>query len=336
MKILVTGTSGRIGGALAAHLKARGHTVRGLDVVAPPEGSPLDEAVVGSLLDLDALDAALDGVDAVAHLAALMTWHPKDNPRLFETNVTGTFQLLQKAKALPLERFVFASSGEVYPELNPRARPITEAHPTLPNSPYGMTKMLGEEMLRNLAQQTGLPYTILRFSHTQSADELLDPNSFFSGPRFYVNAKIHQLQNLPQSPAVEKTIESLQEAARANDGAEQHYISLDTDGRVFRMGMCDVRDMCQGIELALTQDAARNETFNIGARQSFNFDDAVTHLARVTGLPVVPVHLSTTRYDYDTSVEKAISTLGYNPQWDIHKMIDDAATRYPKHSTPVS
>ena len=325
MKILITGASGRIGSALATHLKAAGHWVRGFDISAPTSGTYLNDHVVGSLLDLDALSHALHEIDAVVHLAALMTWHPEDNPRLFETNVTGTFQLLQVAKDLPLSRFVFASSGEVYPELNPRQRPITEVHPTLPTSPYGITKLLGEQMVRNLSEQTGLPYSILRFSHTQAADELLDPNSFFSGPRFYVNAKIRQLQNLPQSPAVTKTLEALK--AIASD-QEQHYISLGHNGKPFRMGMCDVRDMCQGIELALTHENAVNETINIGARESFNFDEAVRYLARFTGLPVVEVQLSTTRYDYDTSIEKAIQMLGYEPKYDIFKMIEDAATQH--------
>lgn len=321
MKILITGSSGRIGSTLADYLKSQGHWVRGLDVSLAPSNSPIDETVVSSLLDLDALNQALDGIDAVAHLAALMTWHPKDNPRLFEVNVTGTFQLLQAAKNRGLQRFVFASSGEVYPELNPKHLPITEEHPTLPNSPYGMTKLLGEQMVKTVAAQSDLPYTILRFSHTQVASELLDANSFFSGPRFYLNAKIRQLQNLPQAPTITQTIASLQ--ALATD-EEQHYISYDLDGKVFRMGMCDARDMCRGIELALTHDNAVNETFNIGAKNSFNFDDAVNTLAKHTGLPVVDARLATTRYDYETSVEKAMRLLDYTPQYDIFKMIDDA------------
>jgi UDP-glucose 4-epimerase len=256
-----------------------------------------------------------------------MTWHPADNPRLFEVNVTGAYQLLQAAKGRNLSRFVFASSGEVYPELNPRQLPITEEHPTLPNSPYGMSKLLGETMVRNIAEQTGMPCTILRFSHTQVAEELFDPNSFFSGPRFYVNAKIRQLQNLPQSPAVAQTIADLQAVAT---GSEQHYISLDQDGKPFRMGMCDARDMCQGITLALTHPDAVGETFNIGAEHAFYFDEAVRHLAQYTGLPVVDVRLSTTRYDYETSVDKAMRVLGYQPAYDIFRMIDEvAAVRQP-------
>lgn len=322
MKVMVTGSNGRIGSTLVQYLRQQGHWVRGFDVRASDSDDPADETLIGSLLDIGLLEKAVEGVDAVVHLAALMTWHPHDNPRLFEANVTGTFQLLQVAKNQQLERFVFASSGEVYPELNPRQLPITEDHPTLPNSPYGMTKFLGEQMVRNIGEQTGLPYVILRFSHTQAATELLDPKSFFSGPRFYLNAKIRQLENLPSAPAILETIATLKSLATDQ---EQHYISLDREGKPFRMGMCDVRDMCQGIGLALTHENAVGETFNIGARSSFNFDEAVRYLAQFTGLPVVEARLSTARYDYETRVDKAIQLLGYDPQFDIYKMIDDAA-----------
>src|SRR5690606_28085435 len=115
-------------------------------------------------------------------------------------NVRGTFNLLRAASKAGVGRFVFASSGEVYPELNSVYLPIDEAHPTHPTSMYGLSKLLGEEMVQNFARRTGLPYAILRFSHTQSAEELFDPNSFFSGPRFYVNAKLRQLRRLPASP----------------------------------------------------------------------------------------------------------------------------------------
>lgn len=324
MKVLITGASGRIGSTLAAFLKDKGYAVRGFDVVEPRAGHVQDETVTGSLLDVHALDRAVNGVDAIVHLAALMTWLPRDNPRLFEANVTGTYQLLQAAKDRNLSRFVFASSGEVYPELNPRELPITETHPTLPNSPYGMTKLLGEQMVQNIGAQHDMPYTILRFSHTQSAEELFNPNSFFSGPRFYVNAKIRQLRGMPQSDAVTQSIAALEEVA---SDEEQHYISLSPDGEPFRMGMCDVRDMCQGIELALRHENAVNEIFNIGARESFTFDRAVRHLAHYTGLNVVEVRLHTTRYNYETSVQKAIEKLGYNPQYDIYKMIDSVATQ---------
>ncbi|NLF78883.1 MAG: NAD-dependent epimerase/dehydratase family protein, partial [Chloroflexi bacterium] len=269
-------------------------------------------------------DRALDGIEAVAHLAALMSWHPKDNTRLFEVNVTGTFNLLQATRNHNLKRFVYASSGEVYPELNPKYLPIDEHHPTLPTSTYGMTKLLGEQLVSNIAQQTAMSYCVLRFSHTQSADELFDPNSFFSGPRFYLNAKIRQLEGGPQGPVVVKTLDALRVVSTEK---EQHYIGYNPDGKAYRMGMCDTRDMCQGVELGLTHEKADCETFNIGAVHSFDFDEAVPYLARMTGLPIQKVTLYTTSYRYDTSIQKAVDVLGYSPQYDIFRMIDDVVAK---------
>ena len=324
MRILVTGASGRIGSQLVSRLRQNGHWVRGFDMREPPSEDQPDEMVVGSLLEPEALDRALDGVEGVAHLAALMSWHPRDNAKLFEVNVTGTFNLLQAMKAHPVQRFVFASSGEVYPELNPKYLPIDESHPTLPTSPYGMTKFLGEQTALNMAEQTGLSTCILRFSHTQTAEELFDPNSFFSGPRFYVNSKIRQLEGFPQAPAIVQTLETLRSVASDD---EQHYISLSLEGKPYRMGMCDSRDMCQGVELGLTHERADGEIFNIGAANSFDFDEAVNHLSQATNLPVREVTLHTTSYRYDTSIQKAIDVLGYQPQYDIFGMIDDVASR---------
>jgi UDP-glucose 4-epimerase len=322
MRVLVTGTSGRIGRQLVLALQANGHHVRGLDV-RPAAGDQPDEMVLGSLLDMDTLTEAVHGVEGAIHLAAMMSWHPKDDQALFEANVQGTFNLLQASSRHGVERFVFASSGEVYPELDPAYLPLDEAHPTRPSSMYGLTKLLGEEMVRNYGRRMGLPFCILRFAHTQAAEELLDPTSFFSGPRFYVNAKLRQLRALPSSPAVAKSIEAL--SAVATD-EEQHYIGCSLEGTAYRMGICDVRDMVSSLLLALTQTAAVGETFNIGPASSFDFDEAVPYLARVTGLPVKRMKLHTTPYRYDTAVTKAMTTLGYAPQYSIFTMIDDAAS----------
>ena len=77
--------------------------------------------------------------------------------------------------------------------------------------------------------------TFKRFAHTQQASELRDPTSFFSGPRFYVNAKLRQLRTLPPSPAVEKSIAALKAVARPE---EQHYIGCSPEGRPYRMCIC--------------------------------------------------------------------------------------------------
>jgi UDP-glucose 4-epimerase len=321
----VTGASGRIGRRLVRALQAEGHWVRGFDLAGAPEDSP-DELVVGSLLDPETLEQALEGIEGVVHLAALMSWQPKDEAALFDVNVRGTFNLLQVVARQGVQRFVFASSGEVYPELDPTYLPIDESHPARPTSVYGLTKLLGEEIVRNFGRRTGLPFCILRFAHTQSPEELLDPHSFFSGPRFYVNAKLRQLRALPASPTIAASIAALEEVATEE---EQHYIGCSPGGVTYRMGICDVRDMVTGIQLALVHPVAAGERFNIGPASSFNFDEAVPYLAKVTGLPAVRVCLATTPYRYDTSVEKATRTLGYEPRYSIFQMIDDAARFAP-------
>jgi UDP-glucose 4-epimerase len=326
MRVLVTGAAGRIGGQLVAALRARGDWVRGFDERPPrpdsaPDGAP-DDVQVGSLLDPTALSRALEGVEAVVHLAALMSWLPQDADRLFAVNTQGTFNLLQAVTGQGvLPRFIFASSGEVYPELNPVYQPIDENHPTRPISVYGLTKLLGEEMVQHFGRRTGLAWCILRFAHTQQASELRDPTSFFSGPRFYVNAKLRQLRALPPSPPVEKSIAALEAVARPE---EQHYIGCSPEGRPYRMCICDVRDMISGILLALDHPAAGGELFNIGPASAFDFDQAVSYLARATGLPIVHVNLHTQPYHYETSIDKARQVLGYEPQYTIYRMIDQS------------
>lgn len=320
-RVLLTGSSGRIGSVMVGALRSAGLTVRGFDLAPPRAGAEPDEMVLGSLNDRDTLAQACAGIDVVAHLAAVMSWDARDDQRLFEANAQGTFNLLGAAQAAKVKRFVFASSGEVYPELNYSYLPIDEQHPTRPTSTYGLTKLLGEEMVQRYGR-VGLPFCILRFSHTQMAAELLDPTSFFSGPRFYVNAKIRQLKGFPPSPAIEQSIAALEAVATPD---EQHYIGCAPDGTPYRMALCDARDMAQGVVLGATHDAALGEIFNIGPAESFNFDEAVSALAQKTGMPVVRVALHTASYRYDTTIEKARRMLGYAPRHTIYTMIEEAA-----------
>jgi UDP-glucose 4-epimerase len=184
-----------------------------------------------------------------------------------------------------------------------------------------MTKLLGEQMIRSFGRR-GLEFVILRFAATQTAAELLDPNSVSSGPRFYVNAKLRQLRGMPESPNVAKSIAALEAVAAPE---EQHYIGCDPSGVAYRMCTCDVRDLSRGIQLALRHPAAPGETFNIGPARSHSFDEMVPYLAGKTGLRVQRVGLFTDSYRYETSIAKAVATLGYAPEFDFFRMVDDAA-----------
>lgn len=332
MRILVTGAGGRIGARLMDLLGGRGHAVIGYDRQPPARAAngphaaghaaAGHEVVIGDLADDRRLDAAMAGVDAVAHLAAVMTWQPERAGELFRANVHGTFNVLQAARRHGVERVAFASSGEVYPELQWQYCPLDERHPLRPTSAYGLTKVLGERMVEHLAHTSDIRCCILRFAHTQEAVELLDARSFFSGPRFFVTAKIDQLRRLPPAPATAEAIARLRAVAA---GGEQLYVGCDERGVPYRMALCDARDLVAGIALALERSNRPCDVFNLGPAASFDFDDAVDYMARLTGLPVTRVALPTTPYRYDTAVDKARRELGYEPRYTIRDMIDEAA-----------
>ena len=325
MNILITGSNGRIGNILINYLKK--NWIRGLDSNNNNINPLLNEFILCDLLDDKLINQSLEGIDIVIHLAALMSWHPNDEQLLFKSNVLGTYNLIQKIRNFKISKFIFSSSGEVYPETNPQFLPITEDHPTLPTSTYGMTKLLGEVMIKNIFEQIKLPYTILRFGHSQTSQELYNSDSFFSGPRFYLNSKIKQLEKFPVSESITNSLYNLKSVATDN---EQHYISMDANGHFYRMNITDVRDICNAIELAIYNHNSEFQTFNICSKNSFQFDDAVNYLSKYTSLPVVKVKLLTKPQNYETSIKKSQIYLNFEPKYDIYKMIEEGAKEQKK------
>jgi nucleoside-diphosphate-sugar epimerase len=174
MKCLVTGAAGFIGSHLCEHLLAAGHAVAGLDAFIPFYPRPLEEANLATArqhphfdfrpLDLrsDALDNALDGVDAVFHLAAMpglpRSWTEFD---LYAgCNLAGTQRLLEAVHRYGgLRRFVYASTSSVYG----RYGSGDESLPTRPVSPYGVTKLAAEHLCRAYGEEFDLPVVVLRY-----------------------------------------------------------------------------------------------------------------------------------------------------------------------------
>ena len=149
MRILITGSNGRIGTYLTKILK-KNNWVRGLDLKINNETNLFDDFIVSDLLNTELVNDSLYGIDVVVHLAALMSWQPKDNELLFKTNVYGTYNLVAQLNKHKIKKIILASSGEVYPETNPQYIPITEEHPTFPTSTYGITKLMSEKIVKNI------------------------------------------------------------------------------------------------------------------------------------------------------------------------------------------
>ncbi len=316
--ILVTGCAGRIGSRVARHLLEAGHRVTGFDLRASGIEHPAFREVIGGFDERAAAAAAVRGADAILHLGAFMSWLPADRDRLFRANVEGTRVLLEEAAAVMPARLVFASSGEVYPENMPDYQPLDENHPLKPRSPYGLTKLIGEEMVRFFERTSGVPATTLRFSHTQDASELLDPGSSFSGPRFFLHPKIRQQEGFGN-------MEAAAMLRAVDDGTPALVLSRSELGRPFRMHITETRDMVAGILLALQSEMAAGRTYNLGATAPVDFAEALPLMARATGLPLKTVDLPGGGVFYQTSNARIRAELGFEPEWTIERMIAEAA-----------
>ncbi|HEY2600144.1 MAG TPA: NAD-dependent epimerase/dehydratase family protein [Thermoleophilaceae bacterium] len=122
MKALVTGAAGFIGAHVANALREGGASVRAFDTHEPPTHARVDDWALGDVLDPDALRRAVDGCDAVFHLAAVYSYYRRDAERMLHVNVEGTRNVLAAAGA---RRVVHTSSAATCGPAP--GRPATEA-----------------------------------------------------------------------------------------------------------------------------------------------------------------------------------------------------------------
>lgn len=155
MTVLITGATGLVGARLLPRLVEAGVSCRALvrSGKAPPEGV---DQVVGDILDPASLAAAVEGVSAIIHLAALL--RTPDSDEIWKVNRDGTRNLIDAAKAhAPDARFIMASTGLVYNADSPR--PAREDDGCAPKMPYPASKLAAEELL----MESGLNWSIQRF-----------------------------------------------------------------------------------------------------------------------------------------------------------------------------
>src|SRR5580700_6304813 len=204
MRVLVTGAAGFIGSHIAEAMQAAGHEVRGLDSLSPAvhngrPGHVTGDLVVGDVRDPATVDAALAGVDAVCHQAAMVGLGVdlSDLPVYADVNVTGTAVLLEAMGRHGIPRLVLASSMVVYGEgaydcaTHGRVRPaprqpgdlaagrfeprcpqcaqplgtatVTEDAPLDPRNAYAASKVAQEHLASSWARMTGGSAVGLRY-----------------------------------------------------------------------------------------------------------------------------------------------------------------------------
>ena len=171
--VLVTGADGFIGSHLVEHLADQKCNVRAfcyynsfnswgwLDSL-PNEKLDNIEIVMGDIRDPNAVRDAVEGIDTIYHLAALIaipfSYQAPDS--YVDTNVKGTLNVLQAARAHKTERILITSTSEVYGTA--QFVPITELHPKQPQSPYSATKIGADSLADSYFRSFDLPVTIVR------------------------------------------------------------------------------------------------------------------------------------------------------------------------------
>jgi len=299
MKVVVTGGAGFIGSHVARHLAADGHEVAIIDNFNDFYSPDIKRANVAGLngsvrvFEADICDSGLmqgilaDGkFDAVVHLAARAGVRPSiNNPRAYiETNITGTYNLLEAARAAGTKKFVFASSSSVY-GLATKV-PFSEDLP-LPQtlSPYAATKLAGEQLCGNFSNLFGMRVVCLRFFTVYGAGQRPD-------------LAIHKFTGM---------IERGQAIPKFGDGeTRRDYTYID--------------DIVQGVLGALRYDGKPFDIFNLGESETTTLNELIEALETALGkkavieqLPEQPGDMPRTCAD----ISKARQLLGYDPHTKI-------------------
>ncbi|MCM8734308.1 SDR family oxidoreductase [Azospirillum sp. A1-3] len=163
MRVLLTGATGFVGRHTVPLLVARGHHVRA--ALRSAKEGPWEPAVVGDIGPDTDWTAALEGIDAVIHMAARVhVMRDKAADPLAEfrrVNTAGTVRLAEQAAAAGVKRFVFLSSIKAMVDES-RPTPLGAATPPDPHSPYGISKLEAEQALAAISARTGMEVAVIR------------------------------------------------------------------------------------------------------------------------------------------------------------------------------
>jgi nucleoside-diphosphate-sugar epimerase len=222
-KIVVTGASGKAGRAVVRTLLEHDHDVLAIDVVSPAE--PSAPSLLADLTEYGQTVECLSGQDAVVHLAAIPASGIHTEETTFRTNILSTYNIFEAARLLGLRRVVWASSetilGLPFEREQPAYAPIDEDHPAYPESSYALSKVLSEELGRQLHRWTGTPYVALRFSN------IMEPHDYESFPSYWDDPSLRRW-NLWGYVDARDVAESCRLALEAEIGAE-HFIVAAAD-----------------------------------------------------------------------------------------------------------
>jgi len=305
--VVVTGGSGKIGRNLIPALLEAGYHVRATQFRTPLKFDGI-EVVEGSVSDEAFVTEAVEGMDAVCHLAT----QKEDREALVEVSVRGTLNLLDACrKSKQLKQFIL-SSGDAAQGIYfyPNPVPISEnmglrAYPGY----YALSKVMEDTLVEQYGIQYGVPYTILRFSWIFDEDDILCYMTFgkpdFGGPAWRDLAK------------------TAEQKAYFEKGKDGVGCLVHPGGRPYVRHVVGVADVVRAFIIALGNPQALGQTFNCAAPAPFSYDVLSEYISEKLKIPAVNFELDGA-YDFSIDISKARSVLGYHPEYDVFRMVDAA------------
>ncbi len=280
MKVLVTGASGFIGTKLMNFLIKEGHSLHGLAL------NSLEKKNISNipLSDFDKLNSHFNDneYDIVIHLAAQI--ENVDPLQMYNANCKNTINLLEICKNHNIKKFIFTSSHAVYGTSH--NLPIGEDHQVSPNTTYGNSKLIAEEICKMYNQYYGFNVIILRLS---SLFGELQPTKYLI-PRLIQNS----LQN--NSITLHKYSNGFQE-----------------------MDLINIFDVCTAINLSC-KSKIKFGLFNIASGNKVTVEDIANLLSKILGkidIKIKKINSKTNHYVYNIS--RAKSELGFNIRYPLNE-----------------
>ncbi len=180
MNVLVTGGAGFIGSHVVKLFLKDGHNVTVLDNLSLGKKEAVDKGaklVIGDISDSQKAKKALQGIDAVIHMAGLIVVPDsvKDPIKYGTVNVLGTIKFMEVMRETGVKKMIFSSSACVYG--TPKNLPITENEPIHPDNPYGASKAAIETYLQTYNAVYGFDSIVLRYFNPYGPGELHDPET---------------------------------------------------------------------------------------------------------------------------------------------------------------
>jgi UDP-glucose-4-epimerase GalE len=312
--VLVTGGAGYIGSHMVQALRRAGYRAVILDNLHEGHRAAVrdEELIEGDLGDKGVVRAVLrrHRPQAIFHFAASCSVAESVAQPLkyYLNNVSGTLNLLEAALDVGVSRFVFSSTAALYGE--PQETPITESHPLVPINPYGWSKLMGEQLLRDASEAYGIRYVAFRYFNAAGAD---------------IDADLGE-DHRPETHLIPLAVKAAMEL-----GEELKVFGTDYDTPD---GSC-IRDYVHVLDLVgahlrgleYLENEGESVSINLGTETGTSVLEVLRAVERVTGLPVP--HTLAPRRPGDPAVlvasnRKAKEVLDWEPRRDLDAMIRSA------------